>query len=330
MALDLRTTINEIYEFSIEEDLIKAEELGTRMNFEPLRETINKIFSLVKRIDNSRVEEAPDAIARPLREQLLAIKDRFQNLKNFDITHSNIERNRTNLISQVKASYDELIVRAIPVFNFEELFEGNSLNEEANNAKLLIKNLGSLTKEFNKKAASAEKEIQEMVENVKSFATTAGVAKHSEVFKNESILHEGEASKWKSATIWLLVGITIIAMGMTLFGLYQVEEESILQFSISKIVILTTLFYALTITNRNYKAHKHNAVLNKHRQNALTTFETFAEAAGADETTKNAVLLETTHAIFSSQQTGYLKNPGEQESNSKIIEIFKDISSPNS
>ena len=103
------------------------------------------------------------------------------------------------------------------------------------------------------------------------------------------------------------------------------ENNEIVQFTITKVVVLTALFYGLSITNRNYKAHKHNAVMNKHRQNALSTFETFSSAASADDQTKNAVLLETTHSIFSNQQTGYLKSEGDSESNSKIIEIIKSV-----
>jgi len=67
--------------------------------------------------------------------------------------------------------------------------------------------------------------------------------------------------------------------------------------------------------------------LNKHRQNALNTFETFSKAAGTDTQTKNAVLLEATHAIFSNQQTGYLNQDGESDSPNRIIEIIKSSTS---
>ena len=49
----------------------------------------------------------------------------------------------------------------------------------------------------------------------------------------------------------------------------------------------------------------------------------FRMQGSADDQTKNAVLIETTHSIFANQQTGYLKSEGDSESNNKIIEIIK-------
>jgi len=110
-----------------------------------------------------------------------------------------------------------------------------------------------------------------------------------------------------------------------LFPDSKATNAEIVQFSIAKIVVLSALFYGLSICNRNYKAHRHNSTLNKHRQNALSTFETFAKAAGADNQTKNAVLIEATHTIFSNQQTGYLSSEKDNDSSNKIVEIIKNV-----
>jgi hypothetical protein len=76
---------------------------------------------------------------------------------------------------------------------------------------------------------------------------------------------------------------------------------------------------------KSYRAQKHNEVLNRHRQNALRTFETFSTSTD-DAQTKNAVLLEVTHAIFGNQNTGYNSNESSDSDNpNKIIEIFKSV-----
>lgn len=170
-------------------------------------------------------------------------------------------------------------------------------------------------------------ELEKVIENAKAFATQEGVSKHSNIFSNEAILHEKEAKKWLGYTRNILIAIAFIAGLLTFIGIEYKENIDVLQFSITKIIILSTLFYGLSITNRNYKAHKHNALLNKHRQNALSTFETFSNASSADDQTKNAVLIETTRSIFSSHQTGYLKPDNDTDSNNKIIEIIKGVSS---
>jgi hypothetical protein len=89
------------------------------------------------------------------------------------------------------------------------------------------------------------------------------------------------------------------------------------------------LLIFLSFCIKNFRANKHNEVLNKHKQNALSTFETFVKTAGEDKSIKNAILLETTHSIFSSQNTGYTSSEKDIESN-KIIEIIKNITEHNS
>ena len=85
------------------------------------------------------------------------------------------------------------------------------------------------------------------------------------------------------------------------------------------------LFYLLTIATGNYRAQSHNYIVNKNKQNALSTFETFVKATDNEEI-KNAVLLQTTKAIFNNTQSGYLKNECIGEESSQIIEVFKDFS----
>src|SRR5882724_4341617 len=76
------------------------------------------------------------------------------------------------------------------------------------------------------------------------------------------------------------------------------------QLVIAKIIIFSVLLSATLWAGRIYRATRHNQVVNKHRQNALSTFETFTKAA-SDDATKSAVLLQATNCIFSPQQSGY-------------------------
>ena len=89
------------------------------------------------------------------------------------------------------------------------------------------------------------------------------------------------------------------------------------------------LVTSLVWTGRVYKAHRHNYVINKHRQNALRTFEAFVKAA-KDEQTKSAVLLQATQCIFSPQPTGYLTHEAEPSGSPQILEIIRSMANPNS
>ncbi len=76
------------------------------------------------------------------------------------------------------------------------------------------------------------------------------------------------------------------------------------QLAISKVLIFGVLSYMLYLATKNYLAHKHNAVINKHRQNALMTYKALVDAA-KDATNKEVILMHASACIFSPQLTGY-------------------------
>jgi hypothetical protein len=120
--------------------------------------------------------------------------------------------------------------------------------------------------------------------------------------------------------------IALVGGVILLFFFVEVDDKKtfqIVQYSVTKILIISSGFYGLSICMKNYRAHKHNEVLNRHRHNALTTFETFTKSTD-DPQTKNAVLLEATRSIFSNQNTGYNNvDVSDSEITNKIIEYVK-------
>lgn len=74
----------------------------------------------------------------------------------------------------------------------------------------------------------------------------------------------------------------------------------------SKILIFAVLSYLLILSARNFLSHKHNSIVNKHRQNALMTFNALASAA-KDQNAKDIILTHAASCIFAPQETGYAK-----------------------
>jgi hypothetical protein len=307
--------------YSIEE-LTREEELGTQFSFKEIEEDFVRIIDLFKRVKEVNLREVPFSLLNALNGQLNQAITYFDQAKDFNPAVNNAVNTRSAIITNITTKYDNYYTHSIPVLNIG-LLNSNDLSVERSKMNQLIAELET-QKETSKLASEKKlKELNDILESAKSAATQVGVSKHSKVFQSESEFHETESKKWLKYTTWILIGIALSAIGMAFLGMLFKENAEIVQFTITKIVVLTALFYGLSITNRNYKAHKHNAIMNKHRQNALSTFETFSSAASADDQTKNAVLIETTHSIFSNQQTGYLKSEGDSDSNSKIIEIIK-------
>lgn len=93
----------------------------------------------------------------------------------------------------------------------------------------------------------------------------------------------------------------------------------------SKIVLFIVFIGGTIWCGRIYKALKHQEAINSHRATAIQTFESFIAVADKDEGTKQAVLLETTRAIFSHTDTGLIPNSDSSGSETKIIELLKSV-----
>lgn len=137
-----------------------------------------------------------------------------------------------------------------------------------------------------------------------------------------------EKGYWARRILWLSIVIVAYSLVSFWYCPIQLEEPYLyhfLQAALPRFTGLVVLFYGLTICSRNYRAQAHNYIINKNKQNALSTFETFVNASSNEEI-RNAVLLQTTKAIFSNPQSGYLKEDGSSDDSAHIIEIIKDVS----
>ena len=96
-------------------------------------------------------------------------------------------------------------------------------------------------------------------------------------------------------------------------GLDPSDTYQSIQLVTSKVLIFGVIAYMLSLSARNFLSHKHNAILNKHRQNALLTFKALTDAAKEEEN-RDIVLTHASSCIFAPQDTGYIKTSGVQSS----------------
>lgn len=319
----INSTIDIVLAIKIE-DIVREKELGTTLSFKVEESTFIKIFELLKKIKDVNLSNASFTSLNEFKTHLDVLNSILDQINKFSATTNNAINIRNSYINSIGNSYDSLFNNSMPLL-FVGLINSNDLSVERSKMNLLINELENQNKVRIDEGGKKLKELDDILANAKTAATKVGISVHTKVFKEESDFHEVEASNWLKYTVRVLIAIALVAVIMTIIGILWIDDTKIIQFAISKVIILSVLFYGLGITNRNYKAHKHNAVLNKHRQNALSTFETFSGAESADNQTKNAVLLEATHSIFSTHQTGYLKNEGDGDSPNKIIEIIKNV-----
>jgi hypothetical protein len=168
-------------------------------------------------------------------------------------------------------------------------------------------------------------EINKILDDSKTAAGKLGVSEHSKVFAEQADEHLIASRWWLVATV--LTGILTLVVATWSISWFMKDYEQLkitgyaIQFAITKMVIFSILYFTLVWVSRNYRSNRHNYVINKHRQNALSTFKTFVDAVKEDPAIQNTILNKTTDCIFSHEVTGYL--PKEPDGNLGMQQIFE-------
>lgn len=94
------------------------------------------------------------------------------------------------------------------------------------------------------------------------------------------------------------------------------------QLGVSKVLTFGVLSFLTYLFAKNFLNHKHNAIVNKHRQNALATYRALVEAAGSPNVA-DVVLTHASACIFSPQSTGYAGGKTVDGATAKsVVELF--------
>jgi hypothetical protein len=172
-------------------------------------------------------------------------------------------------------------------------------------------------------------EIESIIAAARDAAATVGVAHFTTDFNGTADTLETTAREWLWCTGGLAVATILIALAFPFIFVSSGKEIDMhaIQLFTSKLVALGALFTATVWCGHMFKATKHQAAINRHRANALKTFQAFVKAT-SDDQIRDAVLMETTRSIFAMVSTGYLdgvENPGDGAL--KMIEIVKSAAS---
>ena len=304
---------------------IRKQQLGEYLNFEPLRymfQQMEEYAGITKDlITTALITRIPHQLVIELVNKQNELEEVIESIAEFHATDPNAAQTRENLLKKFTSRFQEYSL-AVANVNLHGTFWKDNSQEEKLKAQLIVEEIEAIKGNLSKVSGEAIEEITKALSAVKTAAGTTGINQYSNIFKEESVEFETKAETALSWLIGMLICTGIVAVILLVTMPELTSPSSIVQYSITKVVVLLVLFYIVSILNRNYKAYKHNSIVNKHRQNALMTFEAFVQAS-SDEQTKNAVLLKATESIFNSQTSGYTNPDNDTDMSSKVIEIIK-------
>ena len=272
---------------------LDANELEPGADFQDGLPYFLRILRLFRDLSEVNLDMLSIQSLQPLLGAAREARKLFSAIEDFPLsTHSkNQTQNRSHLINRIRHQYTSWYAEAAPVIAYSAWQDTN---------------------------------IDQLEQDLRSVAAKVGVVHHALHFRNEAIQHDKAARKW----LWVVSGLAVITV--VLSGLYiaqaleptELGTPQAIQLAVAKVLLFSFFFGAVVWAARVYRSHRHNFVVNQHRQNALTSFETFVEAAGDDQT-KSAVLIEATRCIFSPQASGYRDSPAADPSTPRIMEIIR-------
>lgn len=293
--------------------------------FEEARADLDLIFSLAGHLETLPIEILPDNVAEPIRAALENCRNQVQRIQTFDLVSSQgaPREQQSRICAETKSAAQALLIHTqgwIPFLAYQK----GDVQRNVDSLARAVSDATLILNQARTKAADTEDQIKTIIRAAREASAGAGVGVFTQDFSQEAQDLGKLAEKWLQAT-GVLGGVTLLVAVISAFIPLPANATMahIWQFMTSKIVLLIVLVSATVWCGRIYKATMHQASVNKHRANSLRTFQAFVQAS-SDDTTRDAVLLETTRSIFSAASSGYLDG-GEPafDSGTKVLEIFK-------
>ena len=315
------------------ESLVRGDELGQALSFREGLPYFRRVLRLFSDLAQANLDTVPYTHLEQLSQAAEQANSQFSEIQQFSLqAHpQNPGEARDGLINNVRDQYDFWFSQVTPTISYS-VRKGTDFEQLEQDARKQAEQVEQIGTELQSKGLEIVAEAQVVLDQVRRAAQEVGVVQHAAQFNDEADQHKTSAQKWLNAAIWLAIPTASLTFGnvvvhvvlIYLGKLPALTTAQTIQLAVAKIIFFSLLFSALVWVGRVYRSHQHNFVINRHRQNALTSFETFAKAANDDQT-KSAVLLQATNCIFSPQVSGYVDSPTEAPNSPRIMEIIRNM-----
>ncbi len=165
-----------------------------------------------------------------------------------------------------------------------------------------------------------EEQAAQILEGISTDAKKVSIAKEAKHFNKEAEKHKDVAEWWLVVAIILAASLLICAICFysDIPNIADVPSALNWNYFLPRFSLLGMLLFFTAISIGGYRAERHNVVVNRHRANALNTFQTMT-AATLTQDVKDAVTLTAAGAIYTPQETGFSKRGTAQESSAAKI-----------
>jgi hypothetical protein len=291
-------------------DIGQRARLGERLNFEAVIPSLQKITGLFSSIDEMYIGQLPFQHQKIVLDNANAFFHQIESIRKFDETQSNPHSARQRIIDSVEGAYEHYFNHLLPVISF--------ISSRSRDFAVFEREARSKIQAISDKADAQIKVLEGIVsdasrvlEDVRRLAFESGVSAQAKYFKEEADNHDKDAKIWAKRTFIAVIIVLIFGLGsLFVHKIPILRPDSIFDavaLGTSKIFIFVILSYLVFLAAKNFLSHKHNAIINRHRLNALQTFNALVDASSSVEN-RDVILSYAASCIFAPQETGYARS----------------------
>ena len=275
---------------------------------------IERIVSFYGRATPGDIEVMPDNQRQVFSREISNVQSAFQSIRNLEYQDGNQAENR------LREVYHSTLSQLTPFVPPDTL--------DAAGSKAEIQRLIQSANEAKNATEHVKEEAETVLADVRDLAKEQGVTQHAAIFRDAAKEYQEQKRPWLLAFGSLSLVAIAVAVALIVFGLGLPAGSGDLgvaiQVTAAKLFGFGILSYAILLTGRGYRAAAHNQIINQHRCNALRSFQAFVDGA-ADEATKNAVLVQATHSIFSHRPSGFGQQENDTMPPSHTLELTRAV-----
>ena len=268
-----------------------------------------RLIALYKQISLTVVEDLPQQQLTTVKNQANADFTRFDQIMKFSVKGNNPAEIRNGYIQQVEGAYQDAFNQLHQIISYSTSKSADFKRLERD-ARATLQTIEDKAVELTGKLEADKQSSGQILEDIRKVAAQQGVSQQAIYFRDSAQEHEENAKVWDEKITrfaWILGVYAVLTLVLHKIPIIRPDPGDVyqaVQLAISKVLIFGVLSYMLYLATKNYLAHKHNVVVNKHRQNALMTYEAIANAA-KNTANKEVILTHASACMFAPQQTGY-------------------------
>lgn len=295
--------------------LARKDELGS-FAFDDAIAPAQQLINLYGQLPLETIDVLPDGILSKIKVQAAATQALFELVRTFSLDEGSVTGRHDQLVQKIIADYSTSFTVLHPWISYS-IGRATNLDELAEEARAKVEEINNSAARTTKEIEEVKTQVTSVLEDVRRVAEEQGVSQEAHHFTRAAENHDEKADEWFGHTktlAWILAVYAVLTLFVHKIPWFAPESTyDTVQLGISKFLIFGVISYMLVLAARNYMAQKHNAILNKHRADALLTYRSLVEA-GEEKSNRDIVLSHAAGCIYEAKPTGYAKYESSDDS----------------